>query len=115
VQQTHITKRAIDGPDTSPTTTAVTDQSHVLAVVTAFDTLKSDYASTDPQPCGSPVGLVYTYGVTFHWPDHVLVVDAGQTLCGIGRGLNLDGSHLPQTLQDNAKLTNALRAAFDSS
>jgi hypothetical protein len=109
-----ITKRAIDGPDASPTTTTVTDQSHVLAVVTAFDTLSGDYASTDPQSCGSPGGLVYTYGVTFHWPDHVLVVDAGQKLCGVGRGLNLDGSLLPQTLQDDARLNNALRAAFDA-
>jgi hypothetical protein len=110
-----ITKQAIDGPNTSPTTVTVTDQMRVLAVVAAFDALKGDFASTRPGACGSPVGLVYTYAVTFHWPAHTLVVDPGQATCGVGRGLTLDGSHLPQTLQDDPELDNALRAAIRGS
>ena len=77
-----------------------------LSHVAAFDALKGDFASTAPHPCGSPVGLVYTYAVTFHWPGHTLVVDPGQALCGVGRRLTLDGSHLPQTLQDDSELDN---------
>jgi hypothetical protein len=109
-----ITRRAIDGSDTSPKTVTVTDQGHVRAVVTAFDNLRGDFASTEPHPCGSPVGLVYTYAVTFHSADHTLVVDAGQALCGVGRALTLDSSRLPQTLEDNTQLNNALQAAFDA-
>jgi hypothetical protein len=110
-----ITKKAIDGPNASPTTVTVTDQMRVLAAVTAFDALKGDFASTAPHPCVSPVGLAYTYAVTFHWPAHTLVVDPGQALCGVGRGLTLDGSHLPQTLQDDSELDNALSAAIGGS
>jgi len=110
-----ITKKAIDGPNASPATVTVTDQMRVLAVVAAFDALKGDFASTGARPCGSPVGLVYNYAVTFHWPAHTLVVDPGQALCGVGRGLTLDGSRLPQTLQDDPELDNALRAAIDGS
>ena len=108
-----VTKRAIDGPDTSPTTTTVTDHQRLRAAVAAFDALRGDFASTEPHACGSPVGLVYTYAMTFHWPAHALVVDPGRALCGVGRGLVLDGSHLPQTLQDDAELVNVLKAAFD--
>src|SRR5215471_18311337 len=50
-----ITKQAIDGPDTSPVTVTVTGQMRILAIVAAFDALKGDFASTGPQPCGSPV------------------------------------------------------------
>jgi len=110
-----ITQKAIDGPDTSPATVTVTDQMRVLAIAGAFDALKGDFASTAPHPCGSPVGIVYNYAVTFHWPAHTLVVDPGQALCGLGRGLTLDGSRLPQTLQDDSELDNALRAAIDGS
>jgi hypothetical protein len=113
VTSLEITRRAIDGPDTTPTTVTITDQSHILDVVAAFDRARGDYASVEPGGCGSPVGIVYTYAVTFHWPAHTLVVDAGQALCGIGRGLTLDGSHLPQTLHDDTELDNALKAAFD--
>jgi len=93
----------------------VTDQMRVLAVVAAFDALKGDFASTGPQPCGSPVGLIYHYAVTFRWPAHTLVAGPGQALCGVGRGLTLDGSRLPQTLQDDSELDHALRAAIDGS
>ena len=110
-----ITKRAIDGPNTAPTTVTVTDHMRVLAVVAAFDALKGDFARTEAHPCGSPVGIVYTYAVTFHWPAHTLVVDPGHALCGVGRELTLDGSHLPQTLQDDSELDNALRAAIGGS
>jgi hypothetical protein len=110
-----ITKRAIDGPDTTPKTVTITDRSHILDVVAAFDRASGAYASVEPGPCGSPGGIVYIYAVTFHWPDHTLVVDPGQALCGVGRGLNLDGSQLPQTLEDDAELNNALSAAFDAS
>src|SRR5215467_9186741 len=82
-----ITKKAIDGPNASPATVTVTDQMRVLAVVAAFDALKGDFASTGARPCGS----------------------------GVGRGLTLDGSRLPQTLQDDPELENALRAAIDGS
>jgi hypothetical protein len=109
-----ITKRAIDGSDTTPTTVTVTDKGHILGVVAAFDRARGDYASIGFGPCGSPVGLVYRYAMTFHWPAHTLVVDAGEPLCGIARELTLDGSTLPQTLHDDRELDNALKAAFDA-
>jgi hypothetical protein len=110
-----ITKKAIDGPDTSPQTVTAFNRRDMLAAVAAFDSLRGDFASHNPFGCGSPVGIVYTYAVTFHWPGHTLVVDPGVELCRIGRGLTLDGSHLPQTLQNDAELDNALKAAFDGS
>jgi len=113
VTRIDITKKAIDGPNASPVTVTVTDPMHILAIIAAFNALKGDFASTGAHPCGSPVGLVYNYAMTFHWPAHTLVVDPGQALCGVGRGLTLDGSHLAQTLQDDSELDNALRAAID--
>lgn len=110
-----ITKKAIDGPDHAPTTVTVTDPRPMLTAVAAFDHLRGGFASTRPQGCGSPVGLVYVYAVTFHWPDHTLIADPGEELCGVGRGLTLDDTHLPQTLQNNAELDTSLKAAFDGS
>jgi hypothetical protein len=107
-----VTKQAIDGPDTTPKTVTVNDHSQILAVIKAFDSLTGDFASVAPHACGSPAGLIYTYAVTFHWPGHNLIVSPGQALCGEGRGLTWDGSILPQTLQDDAELDNALTAAF---
>ncbi len=107
-----ITKRAIDGDDTSPRTVTVTDPGRVRSVVQAFDGLSGAYDSVNPHGCGSPAGIVYTYAVTFRWPDHTLVVDAGAALCNVGRGLTRDGYHLPQTLQDKPELDDALSTAF---
>ena len=112
VTSVDVTKRAIDGPDTTPKTVTVANPARILPVVDAFDALSGDYASVEPHPCGSPVGIVYTYAVTFHWPRHTLVVDADAALCGIGRGLTRDGHKLPQALEDDSKLDNALAAAY---
>ena len=107
-----VTKRAIDGPDTTPKTVTVTDGGSIRSVLDAFASLSGDYASVDGQACGSPAGIVYTYAVTFHWPRHTLVLDAGEALCGIGRGLTRDGHKLPQTLADDPRLDHALAAAY---
>ena len=107
-----ITKQAIDGPDTTPKSVTVADPGRIRSVARAFDSLSGDYASAERLGCGSPAGIVYTYAITFHWPRHTLVVDAGEALCGVGRGLTRDGHKLPQTLQDDATLDNVLAAAF---
>jgi hypothetical protein len=115
VNRLEITRRAIDGPDTSPRTVTVTDPSRILAVITAFNHVRGAYASLEPAGCGSPVGIVNLYAVTFHWPGHTLAVDAGQPLCEIGRRLTLDGAKLPQALTNSHNLSNSLRLAFDAS
>jgi hypothetical protein len=114
VTSMEITKQAIDGPDTSPTTVAVTDRGRIFDVVAAFDHTPGGFASTEHDGCGSPAGIVYWYAVTFHWPEHTLEVDTGQPLCGIGRALTLDGTKLPQTVAAGHGLHTALKAAFDS-
>jgi hypothetical protein len=110
-----ITKSAIDGPATPPTNVTVSDPALLSSVVSAFDNLDGAFAHTTPAACGSPVGIVYVYAVTFHWPGHTLAVDPGAALCGIGRGLTLDHTKLPQTLADDHALDAALQAALDAS
>jgi hypothetical protein len=113
VTSLQVTKRAIDGDDTSPKTVTVTDPSRIYAVIAAFNRVPGEYASVEPFGCGSPVGLVYRYAVTFRWPGHTLVVDAGEPLCEMGRKLTLDGVRLTQTLQEGHQLIRSLRATFD--
>jgi len=110
VSSIDVTRQAIDGPNRTPKTVRVTDHKQLVAVVNAFDSLNGD--SMTPHGCGSPVGVVYDYAVTFHWPGHSLVVDPGQSLCGLGRGLTRDGKKLAQTLEDSETLDSALAAAF---
>jgi hypothetical protein len=110
-----ITKSAIDGPETPPTKATVSDPALLSSVVSAFNNLDGAFAHTTPMACGSPVGIVYVYAVTFHWPGHTLTVDPGAALCGIGRGLTLDHTKLPQTLTDDHALDAALQAALDAS
>jgi hypothetical protein len=110
-----ITKSAIDGPATPPATATVADPALLSSVISAFNNLDGAMAHAEPFACGSPVGVVYVYAVTFHWPGHALAVDPGASLCGIGRGLTLDGVKLPQTLADDAALDAALQDALDGS
>jgi hypothetical protein len=110
-----ITKRAIDGRNTTPTTATVDNPALISRVVNAFNNLDGAMAHTKPSPCGSPGGIVYVYAVTFHWPGHTLTVDPGASLCRIGRGLTLDHSKLPQTLEDDNALDHALQHALDAS
>jgi hypothetical protein len=109
-----ITKSAIDGPTTQPTTAAVTDPALMTSVVSAFNNDDGAMANASLFGCGSPVGVVYVYAVTFHWPGHTLAVDPGAPLCGIGRALTLDGTELPQSLADDPALDGALQAAIDA-
>ena len=90
----------------------MTDHDRIVPVLNAFNKLRGDYVSNGPHGCGSPAGIQYTYAVTFHWPRHTLIVDAGAALCGTGRGLTRDGTKLPQTLQDDTALDDALEAAY---
>lgn len=113
VSRIDVTGRALDGPDTSPRTVTVTGRGRVLDVVAAFDSLQGAFASTAPPACASPAGVLRTWAVTFHWPGHTLVVDPGQPLCGVGRGLTRDGRRLRQALADSPDLDAALRAAYD--
>ena len=108
----NITKQAIDGPDTTPKTGTVLNQSKIRPVVLAFNRLQGDFASVQGIGCGSPVGVVYSYALTFYGPGHHLVVSPGQQLCGVGRGLTLDGVTLPQTLEDSSSLDQVLASAF---
>lgn len=91
------------------------NQAHIYPVVAAFDRVPGEYDAVEPFGCGSPVGIVYLYAITFRWAGHALAVDTGQPLCGIGRKLILDGARLPQTLTDDHTLDILLRAAFDDS
>jgi hypothetical protein len=110
-----ITKAAIDGePRPSPTSVTVADPKAVASLVAAFNNLEGAFVH-EPTPCGSPVGIVYTYAVTFHWPDHVLAVDPGAELCGVGRGLTLDGTELTPTLENDHAFDRILEAAVDGS
>jgi hypothetical protein len=114
VTRIEITRQAIDGPNASPNTVTVTDQADIDAVVDAFDRDPGAYQSTAESGCGSPVGIVYLYAVTFQWPHHTMAADTGEPLCGIGRKLTLDTTSLPQQLDDDDALDAALKAAFDS-
>jgi hypothetical protein len=109
-----VTKSAIDGPPRPPTTETLTDPSLLMRVTSAFDHLDGATAHVS-MACGSPVGIVYAYSVTFRWPDHTLAVDPGSPLCGIGMGLTLDGTKLPQALEDDGTLATVLHAALDAS
>jgi hypothetical protein len=110
-----VTKRAIDGPDTTPQTVTVTDQRLISPVITAFDHTLGQFDSNRDFGCGSPVGIVHFYAVTFYWPGHRLVVGEGMPLCDQGRTLTLDGVKLPQTLQEGHLLVRSLRTAFKGS
>jgi hypothetical protein len=112
VTSVQITRHAIDGPQTSPRSVTVTDQGRIFTVIAAFNRIRGEYASFEPFGCASPVGLVYRYAVTFHWPGHTLVADAGEPLCEVGRSLTLDDTKLPQTLQEGHQLVRSLKAAF---
>jgi hypothetical protein len=72
-------------------------------------------AGAEGHACGSPVGIVYVYAVTFHWPGHTLAVDPGAELCGIGRGLTLDGTELTPTLENEDALDQILVGADGAS
>jgi hypothetical protein len=113
VTSLQITKRTIDGTDTTPTTTTITDQASIFAVIAAFDRVRGAYVSTESFGCGDPVGIVHVYAVTFRWPGHTLAVGEGEPLCDVGRKLTLDGSQLPQTLTESHRLNAALEAAYD--
>lgn len=109
-----ITKSAIDGPPTPPATATVSNPALLSSVVSAFNKLQGAFAHTT-QACASPVGLFYVYAVTFHWPGHTLAVNPGAPLCGIGRGLTLDNTKLPQTLADDHALETVLQDALGAS
>jgi hypothetical protein len=113
VTSIQVTKRAVDGSDTTPTTVTVSDQARIVPVITAVNQDLGDYVSTESFGCASPVGTVYRYAVTFHWPGHALAVDYGEPLCGIGRTLTLDGTKLPPKLADSGDLSKALETAFE--
>ena len=109
-----ISRTAISGPTPRPTTqTSVTDLEAIDSVVAAFNSLNGATAHTT-LPCGSPVGIVNAYAVTFHWPGHTLAVGSGQSLCAIGRHLVLNGTKLHQALEDDEALVVALQAAIDA-
>jgi hypothetical protein len=114
VASIEITKKAIDGPTTTPMTATVTDSATLDKALLAFNRLKGAYRQQS-MGCGSPAGIVYVYAVTFHWPGHTLAVDPGEELCGIGRGLTLDGTTLPQALEDDKALDHALQEALNLS
>jgi hypothetical protein len=115
VTSVQITRRAIDGTDTTPTTITTTDQSRIFHVIAAFNRVRGDYVSSESFGCASPVGIIHLYAVTFHWPGHTLAVGAGVPLCAIGRTLTLDGAKLPQTLSNSHVLNRALKVAYDGS
>jgi hypothetical protein len=109
-----ISRHAIDGPDTAPKTVTVTDQNFIFAVIDAFDRVRGAYVPAGGSACGSPDRLVYRYSVTFHWPGHTLLVEAGEPLCELGRRLSLDGVQLPEPLEEGHAFVKALRAAFEA-
>ena len=113
VTRIEITRQAIDGPDASPSTVTVSDQRDLDAVLAAFDRVRGAYRSGGAFGCGSPVGIVYLYAVTFHWPHHTLVVDSGQPLCEIGRRLTRDGVVVHQRLDPDSPLDPVLQAVYD--
>ena len=90
----------------------ISDPATVATVVNAFNNLNGAYAHTLHTPCGSPAGTTYLYAVTFTWPGHILANDPGSPLCGIGRGLNLNGTTLPTTLDGTVAFDNVLRDAL---
>jgi hypothetical protein len=102
VTSVHVSRTvdSVSGKHTSAVT--VTDAGDVARLVAAFDRLRGSYAGTLPSPCGSPVGPITSYTVTYAAPGHTLVVGAGAPLCAIGRPLTLDGTELPETLADSA-------------
>jgi hypothetical protein len=111
-----ITKSPIDGQPRPPSTDAtVTDPDLLTRITSAFDHLQGAMADAEPGGCGSPVGIVYVHAITFHWPGHTLVVDPGAELCGIGRGLTLDGTELTLTLENTNDFDQLLDAAVDAS
>jgi hypothetical protein len=114
VTSMQISRHAIDGPDTAPTTVTVTDQNFIFAVVAAFDRVRGAYVPAGGSACGSPDRLIYRYTVTFHWPGHTLLVEAGEPLCELGRRLTLDGVKLPEPLEEGHALVKALKAAFQA-
>jgi hypothetical protein len=113
VTRIEITRQAIDGPDASPRTATVSDQGDINAVVAAYDRAPGAYRSTEAFGCGSPVGIVYLYAVTFHWPRHTLVVDSGQPLCGIGRRLTRDDVRLRPRVESESPLDPVLKSTYD--
>lgn len=90
----------------------ITDPVTLTAIVNAFNNLKGAYAHTLHAACGSPVGTTYLYAVTFTWPSHTLTNDPGSPLCGIGRGLTLNGTTVPTTLDGTVAFDNVLRNAL---
>jgi hypothetical protein len=111
VTRIDITKTALGG-EATPTTATVTDRARIDRVTAAFNDLSGAFAHTLPVGCGSPTSDQYVYAVTFHWPGHVLAVDPGAALCGVGMGLTLDGVKLPRTLEGSPGLDAALEAAL---
>lgn len=113
-----ITKRAIDGPDPTVVSTTVKDPAHLTDVASVFNGLDGATTGEQDGACGSPVGIVYSYAVTFHWPGHSLAVDPVAALCGVGRGLTLDDQKLSQSVDnvdDRGALDVALQRALDDS
>jgi hypothetical protein len=90
----------------------ISDAATVTAIVNAFNSLSGGYAHTMHAGCGSPVGTTYLYAVTFTWPGHTLANDPGSPLCGIGRGLTLNGTTLPTTLDGTVAFDNVLKDAL---
>lgn len=113
VSRIEVTRQAIDGPDASPGTVSVMDQGELNAVIAAFDRVPGEYRSTEPSGCGSPVGIVYLYSVTFHWPQHTLVASTGQPLCEVGRKLTRDDVVLRERLDPESPLDEVLKSAYD--
>lgn len=115
VQSVEVSRSSLSGPSRRRETGATSDPALVAKVASAYNGLRGAPAHTMSMPCGSPVGGMHVYAVTFHWPGHTLAVDPGATLCGIGRGLTLDGTELPQRLQDSSALDDDLQAVLDAS
>jgi hypothetical protein len=110
-----VKKWAIDGPKRPPKTATVTDPALIARITSAFNHLDGAMVHTQAGPCASLAGIVYVYATTFHWPGHTLAVDPGQPFCQVGRGLTLDGTKLPQTLEESGALDTALQAAIAAS
>jgi hypothetical protein len=93
----------------------VTDQALLRSIAAGYNDLLGATTNNEGFLCGSPTGGMHLYALTFHWPGHTLVVDPGQPLCGDGHGLTLDGTKLPESLEDSdefdAVLENALQAS----
>jgi hypothetical protein len=113
--EVEIDKQALNATPAPPDSARVTDPAEIARIVAAFNGLHGDDANVAGFACGSPVGEVDVYTVTFRWPGHILVADPGVPLCDRGRGLTLDGRKLPQTLEDSDTFDNVVQGALTAS